>query len=519
MKIHMKSMDHYVDFTNILQYLERSVERDPDKLAYKDDVEEVTFREYMEACMGIGTALKPFGLHKEPVAMLMDARHISHLKVTMGIIYSGCFYIPIDPASPTERIRLIFEKLNPSLVIYDDKGACHKDVLGDQYRFIDYTTLLDTPADIDFLQKIRNESTTYDILFIMFTSGSTGVPKGAVHTHQDLIRYMEITVNVYPFNENTIFGNQTPFFYANCVHEVYLPLLTTSTTYMLPATIHSFPAKMIEFLKEHKIESLLMTPSSFNAVAEAGVLEPGCMPDLKFILPIGERTNLKMMRMWETAAPNGHFWNFYGSTELLTVATWPVIGDFREDEIVPAGTPYRLIHVLLVNEEGQECKTGETGEIYVNSTFRFSGYYNDPERTKEVLIADPLNKGWSERFFRTGDLGFMNEAGQLVVVGRKDSMIKHKGYRMELGEVEYAAMGTGEVGTCCCLLDREVADGDLFFFYTGPISEKDLRAKLRTILPKYALPEHIIHLDQMPYNSNRKADRLELTRMMADYKK
>ena len=512
-------MEPYVDITNVLQYLERAAERCPDKLAYQDDVEAVTFKEYMEAAMRIGSALKQFSLRKEPVVLLMDARHISHLKATMGVVYAGCFYVPLDPAAPTERIRVIFEKLRPSLVIYDKKGLPHQAALGDQYRFADYAALLDAPIDADFLQRVRNESSTYDPLFIMFTSGSTGVPKGAVHTHQDLIRYTEITVNVYPFDERTVFGNQSPFFYANCVHEVFLPLATTGTTYLLPSYIHSFPAKMIEFLREHKIQSLLMTPSSFNKVAEAGVLAPGCLPDLKFILPIGERTNLKLMRMWEEAAPQGRFWNFYGSTELLTVATWPVTGSFGEDEIIPVGVPYRLLHVLIVSEDGRECPAGETGEIYVNSAFRFSGYYNDPERTKEALVTDPLHRGWAERFFRTGDLGFMNAAGQLVVVGRKDSMIKHRGYRMELGEVEYAAMGAGDVGTCCCLVDRDVEDGDLFFFYTGAISEKDLRNGLKKVLPKYAIPENIIHLDQMPYNANLKADRRQLAQMIPAYKK
>ena len=268
-----------------------------------------------------------------------------------------------------------------------------------------------------------------------------------------------------------------------------------------------------------KIQSVLMTPSSFNAIAEAGVLEPGCLPDVKNMWPIGEKMNYKMMQIWQKAAPNSLLWGFYGSTELLTAATSPVEGSYREDEIIPSGAPYRLEHILIVDGKGQECPAGEVGEIYVNSMFMFSGYYKDPERTKEVLVIDPLNKGWNETFFRTGDLGYMNEKGYLVVTGRKDSMIKHRGYRMELGEVEFAAMGTGRAGTCCCLLDRAVDDGELFFFYTGSIKEKDLRTALRKILPKYAVPENIIHLDKMPYNANRKADRLQLEKMIPSYKK
>ena len=112
------------------------------------------------------------------------------------------------------------------------------------------------------------------------------------------------------------------------------------------------------------------------------------------------------------------------------------------------------------------------------------------------------------------DMGYINEKGQLVVVGRKDAMIKHKGYRMELGEVEYAAKGAGGVGDCCCILDRTVEAGDIFLFYTGDVSEKELKAVLKEKLPKYAMPEHIIRLEQMPYNANMKIDRHKLAEMI-----
>ena len=119
-------MDAYYDVTNILQYLEQSAEKYPDKLAYRDDRESVTFREYRDAAMRIGSGLKLYGLRKAPVVLLMDGRHISQLKAAMGVVYAGCFWIPLDPAAPAERIRLIFERLRPALVICDEKGRVHR---------------------------------------------------------------------------------------------------------------------------------------------------------------------------------------------------------------------------------------------------------------------------------------------------------------------------------------------------------------------------------------------------------
>lgn len=508
-------MDRYYKTCNVLEYLEESADRFPDKTAFLDEHDSMTFVQFRDAAMQVGSGLKQFGLHMDPVVILMDARHIPCLKAMMGVVYAGCFYIPLDPASPVERLRVIFDQLQPKVVIYDEKATAAKEALCKDYLFASYKELQASQIDMPFLETVREESNYFDMLYIMYTSGSTGVPKGAVHTHGHLIEYSEFTYRRYPFDEHTVFGNQSPFFYSNSLLDIFPPLAVGATVIILSASLLTFPKKMIQTMQEHHITELCMTPSSFNAIAEAGVLEPGCLPDLEFILPSGEMINGKAMKKWEAAAPKaGHFWNFYGSTELLSVSLWKVDRDYGDDENVASGFPYRCSHILFLDEDGNEVPKGEKGEMLIHNPWMFSGYYKDEARTQNCFVNDPLHKGYDEMFFRTGDIGYLNERNQLVVVGRKDNMIKHNGYRMELGEVEYAARGIADVNDCCCVFEKE--RGEIFLFYTGMIGEKELKSSLKVKIPKFAMPEHIIHIENMPYNANMKADRLQLAKMIPE---
>jgi acyl-coenzyme A synthetase/AMP-(fatty) acid ligase len=163
-----------------------------------------------------------------------------------------------------------------------------------------------------------------------------------------------------------------------------------------------------------------------------------------------------------------------------------------------------------VDEEGRQLPPGEKGEMLIHNPWMFSGYYKDAARTEAAFVNDPLKKGYNELYFRTGDMGYMNEKGELVVAGRKDNMIKHNGYRMELGEVEFAALGAEGVNDCCCVFDKEKSD--IYLCYTGSLAEKEVKAYLKDRVPRFALPEYYVRLESLPYTANMKVNRLELAR-------
>lgn len=499
-------------YTNVLEYLENAAKTWPERIAFEDEKEAMTYPVLMDVAKRLGTGISAYAALRQPVAVVMTDRSVRCVAGMMGALYAGCCYSPLDATTPAERLRVIFDLLKPAAVLCDEATRAGVEATGYDCPILTYEQMVTTDVDEEKLAWIRERVSIWDVLSIMFTSGSTGVPKGVAQSHNSYIAYTDGNSARFGFTIDDVFANQSPFFYANSITDLYQPIKLGAPVYIMPTRCLSFPKLMIDTLRERKVSVLCMTPSSYVKAAQSGAMEAGCLPALKYIVLSGEAAHWQTLAVWLKAAPNAAVWNFYGSTELMGVAVKRLERTYADDELIPVGKLYKGVEVIMVDEDGKEVPRGEKGEMYIANPWLFSGYYRDFERTDAAFNYDPLERGYRTRYYATGDIGSFSPEGELLVHGRKDSQIKRAGYRMELGEVEAALRVIPGWENGVVLYDKE--SSKLACFWTGALTKKEIMAELKKTLPRYAQPDTYIHLDEMPYTSTMKIDRVTLRKMI-----
>ena len=491
--------------TNILQYLENSAVRFPEKTAFSDGESALTFKSLSNYAASIGTFLHNTGIYRQPVVVFMKKQPMT-IAAFFGAVYAGCYYIPLDSEMPRHRIELILKSLDTGAMICDEStiSIAHSlEFKGSVYLCSD---IVSTAVDASALSRIRSKQLDIDPIYIVFTSGSTGIPKGVMACHRSVIDYIESLCPVLRFSENTVFGNQTPLYFDACLKEIIPTIKYGATTFLIPKSLFMFPGKLVEYLNRHKINTLCWVVSALTMISSFRTLEKVIPEYVTTIAFASEVFPIKQLNLWRAALPQARFINLYGPTETTGICCYyEVERQFEEHESLPIGKPFPNTEILLLNDRNEIPATGELGEICIRGTRLTLGYYRNPEKTAESFVQNPLNNLYPELIYKTGDLGRYNSDGELLFSGRKDYQIKHMGHRIELGEIEVIVNMNTFVRNSCCVYDDH--QKKIILFYTGDVSASDLAAYIKEKLPRYMVPNVIRQLDTLPYTPNGKIDR------------
>ncbi|MBP3285041.1 MAG: amino acid adenylation domain-containing protein [Clostridia bacterium] len=492
---------------NVLEYLEQTVKRYSNKTAIRTAEKEVTFAELEAGAKKLASFIlsKNPGRNKPiPVFLPKSAESIFAF---LGVAYSGNFYVPIDITLPAERIEKILTVLEPSLIVSDAENA-------EKIKKISKAEVL-LQEDCDKME-VKEEAIRgvlrrmidTDPLYVLFTSGSTGMPKGVTISHRSVIDYIEWATAFFAFCEKDVLGNQAPFYFDNSILDIYTMLKTGATLVIIPESLFIFPVKLFRFMMENQVNSIFWVPSALSVVAMHKDMERSELPCLKKVLFCGEVMPTKTLNFWRKLYPNALFANLYGPTEITDVCSCYVVDrEFEDDESLPIGFPCNNTDILVLKEDNQEVEAGEIGELCVRGTCLSLGYYGDSEKTAEVFVQNPLNQQYLEKIYKTGDLVKYNGRGELIYVCRKDFQIKHQGHRIELGEIETAVYSLEKIKQCAALYDEGKKQICLFCSVCDEMTEKEVFSELKKKLPQYMLPAKIRIEEGLPLNANGKIDR------------
>lgn len=499
---------------SVLEWLEKASINYADKTAICDEWESYTYKQYHDKAIGIADAILATEVgNRKPIVVYIN-KSIKVLASFMGIAYSGNFYSPIDVDMPAQRVNRILEVLEPVMVITTRE-------LKKEFAQFDYKGEFLIYEDIAPMESSEQVKTSFekiidmDLLYVLFTSGSTGMPKGVCITHRGVIDYTDWVTETFEITSEDTFGNQAPFYFDNSILDIYSAMKTGATVYIIPKLLFMQPVRLLEYLKDNNINTIFWVPSAMMVVSKLKAFRNvDVTGTLKRVLFAGEVMPNKQLNIWRKYLPDALYANLYGPTEITDVCTYYIVDrEFQDDETLPIGIPTKNMEIIVLDEEDHlVTEPGVVGELCIRGSGVATGYYKNPERTAQAFVQNPLNDAYEEKIYRSGDLVEYNEYHEIIYLSRKDFQIKHLGHRIELGEIETAVSSLPGVAMNCCLYDEKRSR--IVLFIDKDMTKDEVNTLLTNMVPEYMLPGKVIYMDAMPLNANGKIDRVALKELL-----
>ncbi len=508
----------------------RSAERCPGRTAVVDGERSLTYAELEGTANGLAHLLAAHGVqHGDRVGLYLD-KSLEAIVGIYGILKAGATYVPLDPAAPPARLGAIARDAGLRCLITGTEKTDNWDALRVQGAPIEVLVVLNARDDVagpDGVTMLTSASlaehpadappdvprSSADLAYILYTSGSTGVPKGVMLSHLNAMAFVDWAAEEFQVTEDDRLSSHAPLHFDLSVLDLYVAAKAGAPVVLVPGQLALFPVELASWIRDAGITVWYSVPSILTLLVLRGRLDEVELPALRTILFAGEVFPTKHLHRLVELLPGVRFANLFGPTE-TNVCTWYEVPRWEGEPppSIPIGKPITDVDVFAVLEDGSIAPNGEVGELYVRGPTVMQGYWGDAERTERTLLRD-WNGESPYPTYRTGDLAYEDESRDWIFLGRRDSQIKSRGYRIELGDIEAALNLHPAVVECAVVAipDDVVSNRIKAFVVTrAEVETDDLNRFCGERIPRYMIPELYELRAELPRSSTGKIDRKTL---------